>query len=87
MFVPKESRNLKVTMKRLAIFLAVVFVFCLVESYLLILAGVSPVVNGVIIILTATVFYLVFLVICAKIDKKKAKERAENPNKDPFSKQ
>lgn len=85
MLAPKESRGLRRQLKRTMWFLAGIFVFCLIESYLLVLAGVSPVVNGFIIIVTAAVFYLIFLLICAKIDKKKAKERVENKTKDPFS--
>ena len=85
MLVPKESRNLKKQFKRTLWFLVGIFVFCLVESYLLILAGVSAVWNGVIIISTAAVFYLIFLCICAKIDKRKKKEEVETKTKDPFS--
>lgn len=85
MLAPKESRNLKKTTKRLGWFLVCVFVLCLVESYLLVLAGISPVVNGIIVIITAALLYLVFLVICAKIDKKREREGAESPSKDPFS--
>lgn len=85
MLAPKESKTLRKSLKRTMWFLVGIFLFCLLESYLLVLAGVSAVVNGVIIILTATVFYLVFLVICAKIDKKKEKKRLESSSKDPFS--
>lgn len=85
MIAPKESRNLRKGIKRTLWFLLGIFVFCLVEAYLLQLAGLSAVLNGFVIIVTAAVFYLVFLVICAKIDKKKERERIENKTKDPFS--
>ena len=85
MLAPKESRGLRRQFKRTMWFLLGIFVFCLVESYLLILAGVSAVWNGVIIVLTATVFYLIFLLICAKIDKKRKREEVENKTNDPFS--
>lgn len=86
MIAPKESKALKKNTKRLLWFLLGIFLFCLLEAYLLVLAGVSPVVNGVIIISTAGVFYLIFLLICAKIDKKRERDRLESSNKDPFSK-
>lgn len=86
MLAPRESKSLKKSTKRLMWFLIVMFVFCLAESYLLLLAKVSAVVNGVIVVATAGVFYLVFLVICAKIDKKKLRDQQEKAAKDPFAK-
>lgn len=85
MIVPKESKSLRKTLRRTMWFLVGIFAFCLVESYLLLLAGVPAVWNGFIIIVTASVFYLIFLAICAKIDKKKEKREAEEKHKDPFS--
>ena len=85
MIAPKESRTLRKSLKRTMWFILGIFVFCLVESYLLVLAGVPALWNGFIIIVTAGVFYLLFLWICAKIDKKKERERVENKAKDPFS--
>ena len=46
--------------------------------------GLNAVLNGFIIICLAGIFYLVFLFICAKIDKKKGKEREKDKNRDPF---
>ena len=86
MLARKEGRDLRKTIKRTLWFLVAIFLICLPESYLLILAGVSPVVNGVIIIATAAIFYLIFLIICAKIDKKREQDRLESSSKDPFSK-
>ena len=85
MLMPKESRDLKKTYKRLAWFLCGVFVIALLESYLLMIAGASAVLNGFIIILSVAILYLIFLAICAKIDKKKAEKREKEKTKDPFS--
>ena len=85
MLAPKESKTLRKTLKRTMWFLVGIFAFCLVECYLLQLAGLSAVVNGFVIIVTAAVFYLIFLLICAKIDKKKELRRVEEKTKDPFS--
>ena len=86
MLKPNESRNLKKQYKRILIFLSIFFVFALVLCYLLMLAGISPVLNGFIIIVCASIFYLLFLFICAKIDKRKARKQLEDPTKDPFTK-
>lgn len=86
MIAPKESRNLKKSLKRTMWFIIGIFIFCLIECYLLdYYAKIPAVWNGFIIIVTAAVFYLLFLLICAKIDKKKASEEVENKTKDPFS--
>ena len=86
MIAPKESKSLKKSTKRLLWFLIGTFCFCLPECYLLArFAKISAVVNGIIIISTACVFYLIFLLVCAKIDKKREKDRLENSTKDPFS--
>lgn len=82
-----EGKNLRKTIKRTLYFMVAIFIICLPECYLLILAGLSAAVNGIIIICTAAVLYLLFLIICAKIDKKRERDRLESPTKDPFSKQ
>ncbi len=85
MINPKESKQLNRRYKRMIWFVGIFFVFALVECYLLQLAGLSPVLNGLIIILTAGVFYLLYLFICAKIDKKREAKREQEKNRDPFS--
>lgn len=82
----KDSRDLKRKYKRLLIFLAIIFVVELVLCYLLMMAGLSNVLCGVIIVLTASIFYLLFLWICAKIDKKRAERLEKEATKDPFTK-
>lgn len=86
MINPKEGKNLRVRLKRTMYFLLVDFFVCLLLSYLLQLAGLDILWNAVIIIVSTCVFYLIFLVICAKIDKKREKKQLEDKGKDPFSK-
>lgn len=81
---PQSNKDLHMKYKRMMIFVCVFFVFALVIAYLLMRAGVGPVVNGLIIICLAGVFYLLFLLICAKIDKKRKARREEDKNRDPF---
>lgn len=82
----KDSRDLKRKYKRMLIFLAIIFVVELVLCYLLMIAGLSNVLCGVIIVLSASIFYLLFLWICAKIDKKRAERLEKEATKDPFTK-
>ena len=84
---PKEKRDLKKTCKRLAIFLVFAFIFdgfiaFLFYSY----TKISDVLCGFIIIVVTSVLYLLFYLICAKIDKKKAERIARENKRDPFSK-
>lgn len=85
MIAPKESKSLRKTLKRTSWFLVGVFVVCLAECFLLQLTGISAVWNGFILIVTASILYLLFLLICAKIDKKREKRDAEEKHRDPFS--
>lgn len=82
----KDSRDLKRKYKRMLIFLAIIFVVELVLCYLLMMAGLSNVLCGVIIVLSASIFYLLFLWICAKIDKKRVERLEKETTKDPFTK-
>ena len=86
MLQPQESRNLKKSYKRLAIFLIVVLLFDAFIAFLLYkYTNISSVLCGFAIIVFTTLLYLLFLLICAKIDKRK-KERIEKAGKkDPFS--
>lgn len=85
MIAPKESKGLKRTYKRMLWFVCIFFVFALVISYLMVRAGIHPVLNGFIIIVCASIFYLIFLFICAKIDKKKDAKREKDEHRDPFT--
>lgn len=85
MIDPQSNKQLHRKYKRMMIFIGVFFVFAVVISYLLALAGLSAVLNGFIIICLAGIFYLLFLFICAKIDKKKDAQREKDKNRDPFS--
>ena len=83
---PKQSRDLRKNYKRLMIFLISFFVFALIVCYLLMRTGISPILNGFIIIVLACIFYLLFLFICAKIDKRKEERMKDEETKDPFIK-
>ncbi len=87
MLMPKERRDLRKTYKRLGIFLLIVFLLDVFICFLFLkFTDMSTVLCGFIIICITAVLYLLFLLICAKIDKKK-KQRLENSGKkDPFSK-
>lgn len=84
MLDPQADKNLHKRFKRTMIFIGIYFCFAVVICYLLMLAGLNAVLNGFIIICLAGIFYLLFLFICAKIDKKKGKEREKDKNRDPF---
>ena len=87
MLTQGESKNLRKSLKRLAIFLPCVFLFdafiCfLFYSY----TKLSPIVCGVIIIAITSVLYLLFWFICVKIEARKKKKLEKSGKKDPFSK-
>ena len=85
---PKEKRDLKKSYKRLAIFLLIAFIF---DSFIAFLffsyTNMHEALCGFIIIVITAILYLLFLFICAKIDKKKAERLARDNKKDPFSKE
>ncbi len=86
MLDPKERRNLKVSNKRLAIFLAIIFVFdCFIAFLFFKYTNLHSVLCGFIIIVITAILYLLFLLICAKIDKNKEKKRANRGKRDPFT--
>lgn len=80
----KQEFNRK--MKRAGIFIACYFVVALVISSLLILyTNIPQWLNGLVIVVSASVFYLIFLWVCAKIDKKKEEKMKDSLDKnDPF---
>ena len=82
-----EKRDFNRKLKRAGIFIACYFVFAVIISTLLVLyTSVPQWLNGLIIIVGASVFYLIFLVICDKIDKKKdERKKAALGKKAPFS--
>lgn len=85
MFDPQQHKSLHKNYKRLMWFIGIFFVFALVICGLLLMAGLSPVLAGFIIICLAGVFYLLFLFVCAKIDKKKEAKKEQEANRDPFT--
>lgn len=86
MLQPKESRDLKKTYKRLCIFLVIAFVIDAFLAFILFsYAKISEVLCGFIIIVWTTLLYLMFLFICAKIDKRKKAKIEKEGKKDPFT--
>lgn len=87
MLKPTERRDLKKNTKRLSIFLVSVFILDAFVAFLLFkYTKIHSVLCGFIIIVITAILYLLFLIICAKIDKRKEKRLAESGKKDPFSK-
>lgn len=86
MLLPKEKRDLKITYKRLMWFLIGVFVLDAFICFLfLTYTSLNKILCGFIIICITSVLYLLFLFICAKIDKKKKEKLEKSGKKDPFS--
>jgi len=82
-----DRRDFNKNLKRAGIFIGCYFVVALVISTLLILyTDIPQWLNGFIIIIGASVFYLIFLFICSKIDKKREERKRDVlSKKDPFS--
>ena len=82
-----ERREFNKKMKRAGIFIACYFVVALlISSLLIIYTDIPQWLNGLVIVISASVFYLIFLWICVKIDKKKEQKTEESLRKnDPFS--
>lgn len=79
-------RLMKQQMKRTMWFICVYAVIALIISAVLIVyTNIPQWLNMLVIVVIAGVFYLLFLWICAIIDKKKAEKQQQNPNDDPFS--
>ena len=83
-----EKREFNKKMKRAGIFIGIYFVVALLISSLLILyTDVPQWLNGLVIVVSAGVFYLIFYIICDKIDKKREQKTKESLDKnDPFAK-
>lgn len=84
--LPNESRDLRKKYKRLIWFLLAVFIFDVFICFLFFeYTSMNKVLAGFIVICITAILYLLFSLICAKIDKKKQKRLEENKNKDPFT--
>jgi len=80
-----NKRELKKNVKRMAWFIGIYFVFALFFSALLQVAGVPQWLNMIIIIVVAGACYLLFWLICVKLDKKRAEREQEKTKEfDPF---
>lgn len=87
MLLPKESRDLRKSYKRLGIFILIVFILDVFICFLFFkYTNMHPVLNGFIIICITAILYLLFLAICAKIDKKKKEKLEKSGKRDPFTK-
>lgn len=85
MLLPKEKRDLRKTYKRLLWFLLGVFIFDAFICYLFFrYTTMHPALSGFIIIVITAILYLIFLWICAKIDKRKKTKMEASDKKDPF---
>ena len=69
-----NKRELKRNVKRMGWFIGIYFVFALFFSALLQAVGIPQWLNMIIIILTAGILYLLFLLVCVKIDKKREEQ-------------
>lgn len=79
-------RQMKQQMKRTMWFICVYAVIALIISTVLIVyTDIPQWLNMLVIVVVAGAFYLLFLWICAIIDKKKAEKQQQNPKDDPFS--
>lgn len=88
MLKPEQSRDLRKTYKRLIGFLVSIFIFDVFIAFLFFrYTKIHAVLCGFIIIVITGFFYLLFLAICAKIDKKKKEKLEASGKKDPFTRQ
>lgn len=81
-----DKRQMKKQVKRTMWFIAAYALVALViSSVLIVFTDVPQWLNMLVIIVLAGLFYLLFLWICAIIDKKKAEKDEKNPKDDPFA--
>jgi len=86
MLAPKEEKNLRKTYKKFFIFLGIAFVFDAFICFLLLsYTKISTVLAGLIIIIITFVLYLLFSLVCVRIEKRKAEKLEKSKKKDPFS--
>ena len=78
-----EKQELKKKLKRLGLFLLIVFLPALVVASLIIISGAPQWLNIMIMVIVLFVMYALFLLVCSKLDKKKQKRLEKK--KDPFS--
>lgn len=78
-----EKQELKKKLKRLGLFLLIVFLPSLVVASLIIISGAPQWLNIMIIVIVLFVMYALFLLVCSKLDKKKQQRLGKK--KDPFS--
>ncbi len=81
-----ERRNFEKNVKKAGWFIAGFSVLALIISSLLIFADVPAWLNGLIIVILASIFYLIYLFVYGKIEIRKKEKKAKKPkSKDPFA--
>lgn len=81
-----EKRDLKVKGKRLLWFILGIFLLDAFICFLLFkYTNLNEVLAGFIVVVFTSLFYLLFLFLCDKIDKKKRDKLEKSGKKDPFS--
>ena len=78
-----EKQELKKKLKRLGLFLLIVFLPALVISALIIIAGAPQWLNIMIMVIVLFILFALFLFVCEKIDRKKQQRLSKK--KDPFT--
>lgn len=80
------KRVMKRNVKRTAWFIGIFFIFALFFCALLNIAGIPQWLNIMILVITAGVCYLLFWLVCVKIDKRREeKEQTKTKEFDPFA--
>ena len=89
MMKPTEKRDLMKSYKRIGLFVLFILLFDAFIAFLIFRANpkFNPVLCGFIVIVITTVLYLLFLWVCATIDKKKRERIEKLGKKDPFTRQ
>ncbi len=78
-----EKQELKRKLKRVGLFMLVVFIPILVVCVVLIYVGASQLLNIFVLVILLFILYFLYAWICTKLDKKK--EERLSKKKDPFS--
>lgn len=78
-----EKQELKKKIKRIGLFLLIVFFPAMIVSVLLLWAQVPQWLNILVLVVLLFILFAVYVFVCDKIDKKKAERLSKK--KDPFS--
>ena len=83
----KMSPRMKAKQKvyRAGIYCLIALIPIIMEGYFLWYLGVPEIANSLILIVTLIAFYIVFTLICNKIDKKREEKEKQSKTRDPFT--